>query len=122
VTWRLSPSPVECPLDENEARRAVANVAQNALEALGPAGSVEIATEARGGAAVVRVTDDGCGIPRERLDKVFEEFYTTKPQGTGLGMGIVRKVMERHRGTVTISGREGGGTIVELTFPLERRP
>jgi signal transduction histidine kinase len=83
---------------------------------------VEIATEARGGAAVVRVTDDGCGIPRERLDKVFEEFYTTKPQGTGLGMGIVRKVMERHRGTVTISGREGGGTIVELTFPLERRP
>jgi two-component system sensor histidine kinase HydH len=59
----------------------------------------------------------GCGISEENADKIFNPFFTTKEKGSGLGLSIVRKIIEGHRGTIDIQSREGGGTKVEVQLP-----
>jgi signal transduction histidine kinase len=106
-----------CLLNEAQVRRALVNLIDNARDALGAGGTVRVATVAEPGRALVRVSDDGRGIPPSDRERVFDEFFTTKSHGTGLGMGIVRKVMELHKGGLRLASREGEGTTVELSFP-----
>jgi signal transduction histidine kinase len=80
----------------------------------------------RGGAArleyeQVRVSDTGPGIPRGILSKLFDPFFSTKPQGTGLGLSISQSIMQEHGGLIEVATREGRGTTVLLSFPLEKR-
>jgi signal transduction histidine kinase len=69
----------------------------------------------------VRVIDDGPGIPRGVLDKLFDPFFSTKPRGTGLGLSISQTIMQEHGGSIAIASREGRGTTVLLNFPVEKR-
>jgi two-component system sensor histidine kinase AtoS len=64
------------------------------------------------------VTDDGLGIPKDDLDRIFEPFFSTKPSGTGLGLATVARIVEDHRGTVDILSECGKGTIFTLRFPM----
>jgi signal transduction histidine kinase len=66
----------------------------------------------------VAVSDTGPGIPRERLDRVFEPFYTGKPDGTGLGLAIAERIVAAHGGRIEIDSAPGRGTRVTLLFPL----
>jgi signal transduction histidine kinase len=109
-----------CPLDEALARRAVANVLNNAVEAIEGDGKIVVETLRVDGAAALRVTDSGPGFPPAVLERLFDEFFTTKPGGTGLGMGIVKKVMDVHGGAVSARNAPGAGAVVELRFPLGR--
>lgn len=102
-------------------RRAIANLIENALR-FTPSGkqvTVEVAQGAQGG--VVRVTDTGCGIAPEHLPRLFDRFYQVDPArreaGTGLGLALVKSIMELHGGTVTITSEPGRGTQATLTFP-----
>jgi signal transduction histidine kinase len=69
--------------------------------------------------AGVRVTimDNGSGIPKERLPRVFEPFYTSKARGSGLGLAITHKLITAHRGSVTIESEPGKGTVVAIVLP-----
>jgi len=69
---------------------------------------------------VCEVSDSGCGIPRERIAKLFEPFYTTRPagEGTGLGLSISRKIVEAHRGLIDVDSDEGHGTTVRIILPV----
>lgn len=80
----------------------------------------DFAGDFKGDWAVLSVTDTGCGISREALDKIFEPFYTTKRsgKGTGLGLSVVRNVMEAVKGRIWIESRVGVGTSFTLFFPL----
>jgi signal transduction histidine kinase len=69
----------------------------------------------------VRVVDTGPGIPRHLLPKLFDPFFSTKPRGTGLGLAICQTIMQEHGGTIEIASREGRGTAVLLSFPVEKR-
>ncbi|HEV2104236.1 MAG TPA: ATP-binding protein, partial [Candidatus Eisenbacteria bacterium] len=69
----------------------------------------------------VRVLDTGTGIPRGVLAKLFDPFFTTKATGTGLGLCISQTIMQEHGGSIAVDSREGRGTTVLLTFPLEKR-
>jgi signal transduction histidine kinase len=113
----LAPELPACLLDKDQVHRALANLLSNAQEAIQKAGAVEISTRAAGGRVRVVVSDDGVGIPEENRERIFEEFFTTKPAGTGLGMGIVKKIAEMHGGTLSLTSRPGGGTAAELSFP-----
>src|SRR5262249_52941531 len=62
--------------------------------------------------------DNGCGIPEDRLTKIFNPFYTTKQNGTGLGMGIAKKVMDAHRGRIEVQSQIGEWTEFLLSIPL----
>jgi signal transduction histidine kinase len=106
-------------VDGQRLRRVFANVVKNALEATErrPGGQVEVSLSVRGGAAVVQVADNGIGMALEQRDRIFLPFYTTKPTGTGLGMAIVKKIMDLHGGEIEVDSTPGHGTTVRLVIP-----
>ncbi len=67
--------------------------------------------------AVVEVTDDGVGIAPEHRDRIFLPFFTTKPAGTGLGMSIVKKIVDLHGGDIAVESAPGRGTRVRISLP-----
>jgi PAS domain S-box-containing protein len=99
--------------------QAFLNQVQNAIQAGPHQGPIEIETEpaARGGVDV-RVRDRGRGIPRLELAKVFDLFYTTREEGSGIGLAIVQRVLALHGGQVEIASNEGDGTTVSTWLPL----
>ncbi|MGH7417063.1 MAG: ATP-binding protein, partial [Candidatus Rokuibacteriota bacterium] len=106
-------------VDGQRLRQVFANVVKNALEATErrPGGRVDVSLSVRSGAAVVEVADNGIGMAPEHRDKIFLPFYTTKPTGTGLGMAIVKKIMDLHGGEIEIESAPGRGTSVRLVIP-----
>jgi signal transduction histidine kinase len=123
--------PVDCParLDTPSAlppvlghfdplRRAFGNLLRNAVEAAGPASPIEVSVGLRAaGALLVRVVDHGPGVPAELRERVFDPYVTTKSEGTGLGLALVRQTVETHGGKVRISETPGGGATFEVTLP-----
>ncbi|HEX8436337.1 MASE1 domain-containing protein [Archangium sp.] len=110
------------PVDAQLLHLALSNVFTNALQAMPQGGSlqVELRREVREGLALARlaITDSGPGIPPEVLARVFEPFYTTKAAGTGLGLPIVRRIIDAHRGEVRVHSTVGQGTTVVVHLPL----
>jgi PAS domain S-box-containing protein len=106
-------------VDGQRLRQAITNVVRNALEAVErrPGPRVEVCLYPRGAAAVVEVADNGSGIAPEHREKLFLPFFTTKPTGTGLGMAIVKKIMDLHGGEIEIDSAPGRGTTVRLVIP-----
>jgi PAS domain S-box-containing protein len=111
-------------VDGQRLRQVFANVMKNALEATErrAGGRVEVALLDRAGAAVVEVADNGTGMEAEHREKIFLPFYTTKPTGTGLGMAIVKKIMDLHGGEIEIDSTPGRGTTVRLVIPRATVP
>ena len=66
---------------------------------------------------MLRVSDNGCGIPLAIRERIFDPFFSTKPTGTGLGMAIARRIIERHHGSIEIESEEGQGSSVTLILP-----
>jgi PAS domain S-box-containing protein len=107
------------PVDGQRLRQAITNVVRNALEAVErcPSPRVEVRLYPRAAAAVVEVADNGSGIAPENRERLFLPFFTTKPTGTGLGMAIVKKIMDLHGGEIEIESVPGHGTTVRLVVP-----
>ncbi len=108
------------PVFVDELNQVWTNLISNAQQALQGKGAISIATAVEGNAAVVRVIDDGPGVPEEALPRIFEPFFTTKPkgEGTGLGLGICRQIVEKHGGTmrcISVPGR----TVFEVRLPID---
>lgn len=104
-------------------RRALSNLLSNAIRYSGPGGRIVISIEPAGNQVRVRVVDRGHGIPPRHLDRIFDRFYRADearsqyPDGSGLGLSIVRSIMDLHGGSVTIESVEGAGTVATLAFP-----
>jgi len=118
---------IEIPCDEALLRQALLNLTRNAAEAvrsLGPAGRVTITgtIEERNGQTWQRISvaDNGPGIPSDDLPKIFLPFYTTKSEGTGLGLAVVQKVAMQHSGTIEARNRDDGGAEFILWLPLRQ--
>lgn len=102
----------------NRLYRVFLNLVQNAIEACPGGGRVTIRTRPSApGRVAIEVSDTGVGIPPENLREVFQPFFTTKRKGTGLGLTIVRHIVEEHGGTVALESRPGAGTTVTVTLP-----
>ncbi len=97
--------------------QAVVNLILNAVQAVGPAGSVRVLARADGGGVAVDVEDDGPGVAEAVRGRLFEPLITTKEHGNGLGLALVKRVAERHGGTVHHEPRAGGGTRFTLRLP-----
>jgi signal transduction histidine kinase len=65
------------------------------------------------------IADTGCGIPQEHLNKIFAPFFTTKSRGTGLGLAVVKKIIERHQGDIQVKSKIGEGTAFHIQLPRE---
>jgi len=105
--------------DSNQLCQAVLNLAVNGMQAAGE-GEIKISTGVNSGGRQVflSVADRGPGIPPENLEKVFTPFFTTRPEGVGLGLGIVERIASLHRGEVKIESKAGTGTTATLLFPV----
>ncbi len=108
--------------DANQLEQALMAVVTNALEATPKDGRVTVRTRAvdhngSGAAVQLWVEDTGNGIPAETRRRVFEPFFTTKPYGTGIGLPLAKKFLERNGGTIAIADGAGAGTRVEITLP-----
>nr|MDA8166126.1 HAMP domain-containing sensor histidine kinase [Desulfobacteraceae bacterium] len=111
-----------CQVDRSRFLHILLNVLINAIEA-SPAGEeVLIRLFRDNGFALLEVADRGPGIPPDQRQRIFEPFYTTKKNGTGLGLPIARKIIEAHGGLLEVADREGGGTVFRLKLPAEGTP
>lgn len=103
--------------DTETLRQAFLNVIRNAAEALGPGGSAVVSAEEQREAVEVTIADTGSGIPVELQKRIFEPLFTTRSGGTGLGLTIVKRIVEAHDGTIRVESEPGRGTRVHLRLP-----
>lgn len=133
IRLRLDGDPAARPalIDPNHLRAALLNLLRNAREAItgqgsrnanaeGARGHIVIRVRTLGAMASVGVIDDGPGMDAATLDRVLEPFFSTKPQGTGLGLSMVHKIVDAHDGSVRVQSESGRGTTVTLLLPLAR--
>lgn len=104
--------------DPDRLQQVFINIIKNAIEACGTGGSVGIRMECSGHDIKIEFTDDGCGIPLDEVDRIFEPFHSGKAGGTGLGLYLSRNIMDRHRGTIEVSPGKDGGTVFKVTLPI----
>ncbi len=108
--------------DADKLRQVFSNMIDNAIDAMESRKDerrLEFAIQNNGnGMAAVRIRDNGCGIADDKLGKIFNPFYTSKESGTGLGLGVAKKVIDSHRGTIQVHSTVGVGTEFILEIPL----
>jgi signal transduction histidine kinase len=108
--------------DADKLRQVFSNIIDNAIDAMESTTGerrLEFAIQNNGaGMAAVRIRDNGCGIPDDKIAKIFNPFYTSKANGTGLGLGVAKKVIDSHRGTIEVQSKVGQGTEFVLAIPL----
>lgn len=106
-------------IDQDEMNQVIRNLIKNAIEVMPEKGKIIVRTDITPEKmARIDIEDTGPGIPQDVLEKLFTPFFTTKARGTGLGLAVVKKVIERHKGKVEISTQVGKGTCFKLFLPL----
>ncbi|MFC4617523.1 PAS domain S-box protein [Camelliibacillus cellulosilyticus] len=107
---------IECEPDK--LKQVFINIIKNAIEAMPEGGNLTIKVVTDNQNVDILFSDEGVGIPKERLEKVGEPFYSTKEKGTGLGMMICHRIIKSHNGTMTIDSEVNVGTTIKVTLPL----
>jgi signal transduction histidine kinase len=126
VHTALAPEDPQCRLDVKLFKQALLNLLLNALQAMpldkeGPEGStreLHVRTIVSPNSAILYVSDTGVGIPFENLAKIFAPYFTTKKGGTGLGLPTTRRIIEEHKGHITVESNPGQGTSFRVELPL----
>lgn len=134
VIYRPSESGKKILLDEKLFRDVIMNISQNSLAALKSKYSGEdsgiksegiakfcISNTVRENKFIITIADNGCGMSEESLSKIFEPYYTTKANGTGLGMTMVYKIIKEFSGDIIVDSKEGEGTAFTITFPIPQK-
>jgi len=100
-------------------RQAALNVLKNAIEAMRSGGDLHVETRQQRGEVLVCVANSGPPIPAEDRAKIFEPYYSTKPEGTGLGLSAAKRAFEEHGGNVEVEDRQPGGVRFLLRLPMD---
>lgn len=108
--------------DSDQIQQVVLNLLLNALQAIDERGSVTVRLGTKDEFASVSVVDTGKGIPEERLPHIFRPFYTTRGNGTGLGLSLAQRIVEDHRGRIAVTSTVGEGSCFEVLLPLTAVP
>jgi signal transduction histidine kinase len=119
VRVAVDPAVPRFAFDRDQVTQVLWNVALNGVEAMNGRGRLSLEVARQNGDVALAVSDTGPGIPRERLARVFEPFYSGKPNGSGLGLTIAERIVAAHGGRIEIDSEPGRGTRVTLLFPLE---
>jgi two-component system sensor histidine kinase AtoS len=120
ITLRLEgmSQAVQVALHTNSFRRVLLNLLNNALEAMPQGGTLTLRLRRRKPQVFLEVSDTGCGIPPEQVPLLFSPFHSTKPEGTGLGLYLVREIVTAHQGEITVTSAPGVGTTFTVRLPL----
>jgi signal transduction histidine kinase len=96
------------------------NILINAMQSMPNGGNIEVAISSNDQIVTINFEDEGQGIPEEVIEKIWDPFFTTKEMGTGLGLGVVKNLIESHGGSIQIYNRSQGGTRVTVELPVEQ--
>jgi len=106
--------------DGDQIHQVLLNLLLNSLQAIDSNGKITVTVKPQGSTAVVEVSDNGRGIAPDHLPNIFRPFYTTKGDGTGLGLSLARRIVEDHHGRIDVSSALGKGTTFAVVLPLQR--
>jgi len=107
---------VEC--DPDQIKQVILDLVMNALQAMPEGGEVTISARVEGSTVELSVTDEGEGIPEDLFDRIFEPYFTTRESGTGLGLAVVRQIVERHRGEIRVRNNDERGATFTVCLPI----
>jgi signal transduction histidine kinase len=120
ITLHKDPSLPEVEHDSDQIHQVLLNLLLNSQQAIDAKGKIEVTVERKGSCAVIEVKDNGRGISPEHLPNIFRPFYTTKGDGTGLGLSLARRIVEDHHGRIDVTSTVGKGTTFAVVLPLQR--
>ena len=106
--------------DSDQIHQVLLNLLLNALQAIDTNGKIAVTVKSQGATAIVEVADNGRGISPDHLPNIFRPFYTTKGDGTGLGLSLARRIVEDHHGRIDVTSAVGEGTTFAVVLPLKR--
>lgn len=118
IEWEKPSKEITVLGEKNQLKQVFINLVKNAVEASDFNTKISVAMEQREKEVIVRITDQGHGIPEETLSKIGESFFTTKEKGTGLGLMVTHKIIENHKGTIDIESEVGKGSTFTVTLPV----
>lgn len=118
LTVRYAPATPDVWLDESLLRQVLDNLIRNAVDAIADRGLIEIETDQLDRFVVIRVRDNGAGIPPEALPRLFEPFFTTKAHGTGLGLATSQQIVFEHHGHLLVESQPGKGSTFSIMLPI----
>ncbi|HJX13531.1 MAG TPA: ATP-binding protein [Dehalococcoidales bacterium] len=107
--------------DAEQIGRVFTNIISNAIQAMNTNGELNIDTGIEDGLVWISFKDNGCGIPEENMEKIFEPLFTTKPKGIGLGLAISRRLVEQNGGKIEVASQVGTGTTFTVRLPLDKK-
>ena len=114
----LYDGPLICKVDIDMLKQVVLNLFINAQQAMSDGGELMIRTDRQGKDAIIRVSDTGSGIVPDRLSDIFDAYYSSRSQGSGLGLPTVKKIVEAHNGSIKVDSELGKGTSFTIKLPL----
>ncbi len=120
ITMRqaLHKDPLPCPADAGMLKQAILNLFINAVQAIGHGGELMVRTARERNFAQIQISDTGKGISPDRLARIFEPYQSSRPNGTGLGLATVKKIIDAHNGTISVVSEPGKGTAFTIALPL----
>ena len=125
IALKKDPSLPEVEHDSDKIHQVMLNLLLNALQAIDlqtgeQNGKITVTVKPHGAMAVVEVADNGRGIAPDHMPNIFRPFYTTKGDGTGLGLSLARRIVEDHHGRIEVTSAVGKGTTFAVVLPLQR--
>jgi len=115
----LHNEPLVCKIDSDMLKQVILNLFINAQQAMSRGGDLMIRTDRQEKDALIRISDTGAGIPPDKLPHIFDAYYTSRPQGSGLGLPTAKKIIEAHKGSITVNSEPGKGTSFEIRLSLQ---
>jgi len=120
IAFHKDPSLPEVEHDSDQIHQVLLNLLLNAQQAIDQKGRIAVTVERKGHNAVIEVADNGRGITPDHLPNIFRPFYTTKGDGTGLGLSLARRIVEDHQGRIDVTSAVGKGATFAVVLPLQR--
>jgi len=114
----LHKEPLICKLDADMLKQVLLNLFINAQQAMSGGGELMVRTDRQGQKAVLEISDTGSGIPADKVEHIFDAYYTSRPQGSGLGLPTAKKIIEAHDGTITVNSELNKGTAFIVRLPM----
>ncbi|QOY35426.1 ATP-binding protein [Anaerobacillus isosaccharinicus] len=113
----INDNEIDINCDENQLKQVFINILKNAMESMPNGGNIHVKINTYNDHISIQFKDEGCGIPEEQLERLGEPFYTTKADGTGLGLLITKKIIQNHNGQLIVKSQVNKGTLVEILLP-----
>ena len=118
VRVMLSDEPLLCKVDVDMIKQVILNLFINAQQAMTAGGELMVKTAKDGNKALIEIGDTGGGIEPDKVNKIFDAYYSSRPAGTGLGLPTARKIIEAHNGSISVVSELGKGTLFTVKLPL----